>query len=1273
MTLTITLDAKVHSPAELCKQEVKKKHPIRKNITKYCTQAGDFYRSKKNDFKASWYYVLGGQHDKNINMIQNAQISRSTNLNIGHSYMFKGEYNKAKKFYSIYFKDSRVPWADQLVQSNYKLFYKLYPEEKRKLKQGLSIWNKIYAPLLQVKDLDKNFKKANKEKKYKKAITYLSQIIALQKKYQNQENTSIRDNLYQLGVLYSNDKQYKKSLDALLKVKNSQKKTPYSKKDYSDLLVWIANGYERLYQFKTAIKYREESLKIKVKILGEDHTSLSRSYSNLGILYFKIGSYQKALALYQKAISLANKNESREDLYIAQNYNSIGLVYKYIGNYKESLKYYNKSLQITKKTVGTNHIYVAKGYNNLSQLYMQLGEYANALKFAKKALTIKERILNKKTPSLLNGYSNLGTLYEASGDYEKSLEYYTKALRLKRELLGEDHPDTALSYGQLGMLYNIIGNYRDAVKNTQKALVITKKVMGEESPSTITSYNNLAFVYSDIGNYPKALEYHKKASDISEKVYGKKHIDTAANYNNLGFLYYNMGDFSKALEYHLKALKVKEEVIGEKHLSTALTYNNLGGLYHKLGDYPKALEYYEKALSVREKILGKQHASTAESYNNLGALSKNMNNNTKAMKYLKKALLSQEATLGKEHASTATSYSNLGSLYQVKGNYQKALEYFTKALSIREKVLGEEHPFTALSYNNLSTLYPSVGNWPKSHYFAQKAFKSFLKNKEMVFTILDAQQKEKFLESTSGYILSLLRSTYQYIRQLDQQNNSIKAQQVLRAGANAWLNYKGSVFDSENAIAMLYSSTSDTELKAKIDELISSKRALAKLYQSLPKPKEKNVWIANIKNTEERIAKLTTEISSKANSFKEEQGLASIDYSDIASGLKEGELYIDYAKVGAEFYLFSLDSKEHIEFIKIDKTDAKKIDTLIQTFREDVNVIMDDNTMGDVQLENLTQSTKKKLSELYKLVILKPLGETIKGKTSLIISPDGPLRLLPFEALYDKENNQYLIERKEIRYIPSGKELVRLYRYSKDKKSKAKKSAVIFADPDFDIKVASVDKEQIALTPNTNRSGIIKSLFRMRFDPLPGTAEEAKEIKAILNKDTLLAYQKNKATESNLVKVKEPNILHIATHGFFINDNTIPNPMLKSGIALAGANTSAIKGKSDGIVTALKLSGLDLTGTDLVVLSACQTGVVDINSTDSVSGLSKAFIQAGAKDIVMSLWSVDDQATKELMTSFYQEMKENRNYANALKAAKLKMIEEDRHPFYWAAFVVSGL
>ncbi|MEA3491884.1 MAG: CHAT domain-containing tetratricopeptide repeat protein, partial [Campylobacterota bacterium] len=701
---------------------------------------------------------------------------------------------------------------------------------------------------------------------------------------------------------------------------------------------------------------------------------------------------------------------------------------------------------------------------------------------------------------------------------------------------------------------------------------------------------------------------------------------------------------------------------------------NIGSLYQRTKMYNKALEYYQKSLAIREELLGKLHSATAESYNNIGAVYKDMKHQAKALKYYQKAISIQKKVLPEKHPSLATAYNNLGLLYQALDKPSKALEYLHSALDIREKVLGGEHFLTAISYSSLSYIYQSAHKYSKSYHYAQLAFNNFLLNREKVFTVLDAKQKEKYLKSTAKYISSLLSSAYRYIYQLNRQSNTKEIRKILHSTTNAWLNYKGSIFDSENTIAMLYASTKDKKLKAKIDDLVSSKRYLAKLYQSLPKPKEIDSWKKSIKEIQEKINRLTKQIASKATIFKEQQGLKNISYQDITSHLEKDELYIDYAKAGEYYYLFSLDHRENISFTRIDKKSTKKINTLVKSFREDITAIINDTNITDKKLKTLTVSSKEKLSQLYDLIIKKPLGNIIKDKRSLIISPDGALRLLPFETLYDKENNQYFIQKKEIRYIPSGKELVRLYRYSKEKKSKDKNSTVIFANPNFNTKIASLSKEEIAITPNTNRSGIIKSLFRMRFAPLPGTKAEAKAIKATLIEDTVSEYQESRATESTLMKIKEPHILHIATHGFFINDATIPNPMLKSGIALAGANKSAIRGKSDGIVTALKLSGLDLGGTDLVVLSACQTGVVDINSTDSVSGLSKAFIQAGAKDIVMSLWSVDDEATKELMTSFYQEMKgKEKSYAEALKSAKLKMIEDGRHPFYWGAFVVSGL
>jgi len=597
--------------------------------------------------------------------------------------------------------------------------------------------------------------------------------------------------------------------------------------------------------------------------------------------------------------------------------------------------------------------------------------------------------------------------------------------------------------------------------------------------------------------------------------------------------------------------------------------------------------------------------------------------------------------------------------------------YQNQAAKIRETILGKEHTDTAETYHSIAAIHKKGGNNSQAYRYAKLSFDIFLKNRDKNFIILNSKQKEKYLRANQERVNLLLDTSNRYLVQLENEGHIKEAQELLVSGVNAWLNYQGSIFDSENAIAILYATTKDMKLKEKIHGLISAKRYLAKLYQSLPEPKKRESWKRRIKETETLIDVLSNDIASRASKFKEQQGLKSIDYKSITSQLKEDELYIDYARTREHYYFFSLNSKEEIRFIQIDANSTREIDTLVNAFIEDVNLILADPNPTDPKLATLTQSSKEKLSRLYTLLIEQYLGDSLRNRSSLMISLDGALRRLPFEALYDQTNQKYLIEEKEIRYIPSGKELVRLYKYSKNRE--ASNTLVIFADPDFDTKTPSTSKEEKIISSDTSRSGIIKSLFRMRFASLPGTKAEATAIKTALNRNDISAYQKEKASEINLMKIREPKILHIATHGFFLKDKSIPNPMLRSGIALAGANTSAIRGKNNGIVTALKLSGLDLRGTDLVVLSACQTGVIDMNTTDSLSGLSKAFIQAGTKDIIISLWSVDDQATKELMTSFYQEMKSNKNYAKALKAAKLKMIKAGRHPFYWGAFVVSGL
>jgi len=1024
--------------------------------------------------------------------------------------------------------------------------------------------------------------------------------------------------------------------------------------------------------YQSAIEHFQKSVPLREKALGKGHSTVATTYDTISNYYYEIGNYAKALEYASKALTIQEKTLGVDDPRIIFNYERIGWLYEEIGDYPNALKYTQKALTIQEKVSGEKHADILRFYNRLRFIYQSMKNYPKALEYAKKVLMVNENILGKEHAESVRSYDRLSSLYQSMQDYPKALKSAEKVLAIRKKVLGTEHIDVSQSYDDLSFLYQTMGDYPKALEYAQKALAINEKVLGKEHIDTITNYRSIGLLYQIAGEYSKALVYNQKALAINKKILGNDHADTATSYISLGFLYQLMGDYSRSLEYYQNALTINKKLFGEHDIATGINYLSLGTIYQFMGEYEKALKYHQKSLSIMETVLGKEHISTAVNYTYTGSVYQVMGYYPEALEYYQKAVAINENVLGKGHASTGGNYSSLASLYQEIGDFSKALTYYQKALTITENTFGKEHILTAVNYNTLGSLYQKMEDSSQAQYYAKLAFNIFLKTRDQVFTLLDTKQKEKYLKTTTSFITLLLQSSYRYINQLKKEKNSTKVQHLLQSGINAWFNYKGSIFDSENAIVMLYNHTKDPKLKTKIDDLVFSKRALAKLYQSLPEPKEIEMWKTKIKNTEAKIAKLTNEIDSKATRFKEQQGLKSIGHQDITSHLKDNELYIDYAKAGGHYYLFSLDHQENISFMQIDKKSTTKIDKLVKAFREDVNTILKDTKITDEKLKRLTKSSKETLSQLYTLVIKKPLGNTIKEKTSLIISSDGALRLLPFETLFDKGNNKYFIEEKEIRYIPSGKELVRLYKYSKDKESKSKKSAVIFANPNFSSTIATPPKEENAT--KLKRSGVVKSLVNMKkFSQLPGTKAEAKAVKATFKKGSVSEYLQDEASEVNFMKVKKPNILHVATHGFFINDDTIPNPMLKSGIVLAGANISRILGIDYGIVTALKLSGLDLKGTDLVVLSACQTGVVDINSTDSISGLSKAFIQAGAKDIVMSLWSVDDEATKELMSSFYLEMQKKKNYAKALKAAKLKMIEEGRHPFYWGAFVVSGL
>jgi CHAT domain-containing protein len=358
---------------------------------------------------------------------------------------------------------------------------------------------------------------------------------------------------------------------------------------------------------------------------------------------------------------------------------------------------------------------------------------------------------------------------------------------------------------------------------------------------------------------------------------------------------------------------------------------------------------------------------------------------------------------------------------------------------------------------------------------------------------------------------------------------------------------------------------------------------------------------------------------------------------------------------------------------------------------------------------------------------MRPLLQLLGNTQKLFLSPDGDLNLIPFGALVD-EQDRYLVEKYSITYLTSGRDLLRLKVHTG-----GEQSPVVFANPSFDVDVSASrgDYNDSSVPEASGRGRRSADLREAKFSPLPGTAGEAKALADVLS--DVKVFTGAQATEAALKQVKGPRILHVATHGFFLPDQLQggpqgsgetqagrglaigqppqvsgvqtrheENPLLRSGLAFAGVNQRQSGAGEDGVLTALEASGLDLWGTKLVVLSACETGLGDVKNGEGVYGLRRALVLAGSESQVMSLWQVSDAATRDLMAAYYKRLQAGEGRTEALRQVQLMMIRsgaretdsrkqtagqqrglgvgrgqktrsEDRsHPFYWASFIQSG-
>ncbi|WP_347280011.1 tetratricopeptide repeat protein [Leptolyngbya sp. FACHB-8] len=782
-------------------------------------------------------------------------------------------------------------------------------------------------------------------------------------------------------------------------------------------------------------------------------------------------------------------------------------------------------------------------------------------------------------------------------------------------------------------------------------------------------------------DYRATEPLYQRSLSILESTLGENHPDVAISLNNLAELYRLQGNYEAAEPLYQRSLSIRESALGENHPDVATSLNNLALIYQAQGNYRAAEPLYQRSLSIYETALGENHPDVGSSLNNLASLYRVQGNYRVAEPLYQRSLSIRESALGENHPDVATTLNNLALLYRAQGNYRIAEPLYQRSLSIYESALGENHPNVALSLSNLSVLSWSQEDITAALMWMNRSAEIEETNLALMLAIGSEARKQAYLNTLAG---TANRAISLHMQAAEEQP------EAARLALTTLLRRKGRVLEatSDTFLALRQQLTPENQALLEELRLVETQRASA-VFEDTVVDAER---LRTLENRAEELQNLLAQRSAEFRAETQPATIAAVQQQIPAdAALVELVRYQPYNPTASQqeqwgaprYAAYVLQQGGEPRWV--DLGEATPIDAQVFAFREALR-----SSQSDVQ----------RVARSLDAQLMQPIRALVGDATHLLISPDGQLSLIPFAALMD-ENNQYLVKRYTFTYLSSGRELLRTRRHTTPRQG-----AVLVANPDFGQAQFPVAARVEGDRPATGSTRSVDFNTLTGFAPLPGTQQEAEAIVPLLPNLTLL--EGSQATEERLKEVQGPSLLHIATHGFFLQDQeclaasnvrslgdataviestgdstpciptprTVENPLLRSGLVLAGVNGRSQRqgNREDGVLTAQEVAQLDLYGTQLVVLSACETGLGNVVNGEGVYGLRRAFGLAGAESQLMSLWKVDDTGTSQLMSRYYQRLMAGEGRSAALRDVQLELLNTGAysHPYYWASFIFSG-
>jgi CHAT domain-containing protein len=836
---------------------------------------------------------------------------------------------------------------------------------------------------------------------------------------------------------------------------------------------------------------------------------------------------------------------------------------------------------------------------------------------------------------------------EKAGKFEDARPLFARALTLAEPLAASNAAYVAvLTFQSAG---NAVEMHDDpgAQALYERAIAMMDKVWGTEHPYPAMARSRLALLYQHAGQGPRAEALLRESLEVLERTLGTNHLWYAQCLTTQAALRYDAGDLNAAETLDRRAMAILEHIQNTESIQYAGLLNNLGEIYRQRNDNKGAEELYLRALAVAERLYGPDSYRVSTTLGNLGIVAREQKEYARALDYDTRALSMRERILGPDHPDLAPLLNNLAVLYRVTGDDARGLAMHFRTLEIWERSVGPYHRGTLTSVGNIARMYAAMGDTKKAIEFERRA--DAIVERQLALNLAAGSERQKlaFVRSVSD------RTDRTLSLSLDQAPGDADAASL---AALVLLQRKGRVqdamIDAFAAVRQHVSAPADRDLLDQLNE------TSARLAQVALRPADNARWteqqqsFAALEARKDQIEITLSEHSAEFRARMQPVTLEAVQHAlPPEAALLEFAVFHPFdpkAERNADAYsaphYAGYVVRQHGAPVGVDLGAATSVDYAIDAFR---------NALRD-PADPSVRVRARALDER----VMQPLRRALGDATRLLISPDGDLNLVPFEALVD-EHDHYLIERYAVSYLTSGRDLLRM-----QVPRAAPTAPVIVADPLFGEPTVTAS----ARPPQPRPAA------RPARRSVTTTGTEARAIKGLFPDATLLIG--SQATKAMLEHVHAPLLLHIASHGFFLQDSNAVagggNPLLRSGIAFAGANLT--RHGQDGILTALEASGLDLWGTKLVTLSACDTGIGEVRNGEGVYGLRRAFVLAGTETLVMSLWPVSDSISREAMVAYYTGLRSGLGRGDALRQAKLAMLKRHgrQHPFYWASFIQSG-